>query len=151
MRPARARRLSATRGQREETIAVHPPFYLVPCHASQQALRLFSGSAERLDPDSPDMNSTTRARIEARDASMRLLNQITSWVAFGALAGVAVLGGIAAATIPGTASSTQGSGGASTSSSSGNSSSSTSTSDLQASRGVSSSSSTPVVVSGGSR
>lgn len=113
------------------------------------------------------MNGNTRARIEARDAALRLINRITTWVSVGAVAGVAALGGIAAATIPGTASSSSPSQkSASTNATSAPASNSTSTSTtttasgssttsssgLRSSTGVSSApSSTPVVVSGGSR
>jgi hypothetical protein len=104
------------------------------------------------------MESTkpAEARIWARDRALSLLNNITTYVAFAAVAGVGIFGTVSALTIPGvSASSSSGataSAAASTSSDSTSSSESSSTSTgLSASSGsVSSSSSAPVAVSGGS-
>src|SRR5258708_5297270 len=96
------------------------------------------------------------ARIRARDRALSLLNNITTYVAFGAVAGVGIFGTVSALTIPGaSASSSSGataSATTSTSSDSSSSSASNSTSSgLSASVGsVSSASSAPVAVSGGS-
>lgn len=86
------------------------------------------------------------SRIRARDAATRMLNRITAGVAFGAIAGIGLVGAVSAYTIPGVVSSTQGAtAGASTSSGS------TSSSALQSSStSVSSSSGSGVAVSGGS-
>ena len=80
-------------------------------------------------------------RIRARDAATRMLNRITAGVAFGAIAGVGLVGAVSAYTIPGVVSSTQGA----------TASASTSSSALQSpSTSVSSSSGSGVAVSGGS-
>ena len=97
-------------------------------------------------------NMTDR-RIEAREAATRLLNRLTAGLAFGAIAGVGILGTVSANMIPGTATTTSGAT-ASTSTGSG-STASTSTGDtstgVQASpTPVSSASSSGVAVSGGS-
>lgn len=90
-------------------------------------------------------NSTIEARTRARDAAARLLNRITAGVAFGALAGVALVGAVSAYTIPGLVSDSSGAT-ASTTTSSGSTSS-----GLQSSTGgVSSSTASGVAVSGGS-
>ena len=47
---------------------------------------------------------TTDKRIQARDAATRTLNRLTARLAFGAIAGVGVLGAVSAYTIPGMAS-----------------------------------------------
>ena len=94
----------------------------------------------------------TDKRILARDAATRTLNRLTAGLAFGAVAGVGLLGAVSAYTIPGTAATSSGAT-ASTATSSGTTSSSTGTSStgLQASpTPVSSSSSSGVAVSGGS-
>ena len=49
---------------------------------------------------------TTDARIQARDAALRLLNRLTAGVAFAAVAGVGILGLVSAETYPGNSSST---------------------------------------------
>ena len=93
------------------------------------------------------------ARIRARDNALSLLNNITTYVAFAAVAGVGIFGTVSALTIPGVAasSSTGATASAATSTSSDSSSSSSSSSGLSSSSGsVSSSSSSPVAVSGGS-
>ena len=91
----------------------------------------------------------TDKRIRARDAATRTLNRLTAGLAFGAVAGVGLLGAVSAYTIPGTAATSSGAT-ASTATSSGTTSTSTS-SGLQASpTPVSSSSSSGVAVSGGS-
>ncbi len=93
------------------------------------------------------------ARILARDRALWLLNNITAYVAFAAVAGVGIFGTVSALTIPGvSASSSSGAtASAATSTSSDSSSSSSSTSGLSSSSGsVSSSSSSGVAVSGGS-
>ena len=100
-----------------------------------------------------ESKNTTDKRIQARDAATRMLNRLTAGLAFGAIAGVGILGMVSAYTIPGTAITTSGAT-ASTSTSSG-STSSTSTgatsSGVQASpTPVNSSSSSGVAVSGGS-
>ena len=94
--------------------------------------------------------NTTAKRIQSRNAATRMLNRLTAGLAFGAVAGVGILGAVSAYTIPGTASSTGAT--ASTTTSSGTTSTSTSTSTgLQASpTPVSPSSSSGVAVSGGS-
>ena len=84
-------------------------------------------------------------RIRARDTAIRMLNRITAGVAFGAIAGVGLVGAVSAYTIPGVVSSTQGA------TASVSTSGSTSSSALQSSStSVSSSSSSGVAVSGGS-
>jgi hypothetical protein len=90
------------------------------------------------------------ARIRARDRALSLLNNVTAYVAFAAVAGVGIFGTVSALTIPGvSASSTTGATASSTTSTS--SSSSSASSGLTSSAGsVSASSSTPVAVSGGS-
>jgi hypothetical protein len=90
-------------------------------------------------------NSTSDARIHARDAAARLLNRITAGVAFGAVAGVGLLGVVSAYTVPGIVSDSSGAT-ASTSTSSG----STSTGLQSSTGGVSSSTGSGVAVSGGS-
>ncbi len=101
------------------------------------------------------MESTkaAEARIRARDRALSLLNNITAYVAFAAVAGVGIFGTVSALTIPGaSASSSAGAtASAATSTSSDSSSSSSATSGLSSSSGsVSSSSSSAVAVSGGS-
>lgn len=93
----------------------------------------------------------TDKRIRARDAANRMLSRLTAGLAFGAVAGVGLLGAVSAHTIPRTAATSTGAI-ASTSTSSGSTSTSTSTSTgLQASpTPVSSSSRSGVAVSGGS-
>jgi len=87
----------------------------------------------------------TDKRIQARDAATRTLNRLTAGLAFGAVAGVGLLGAVSAYTIPGTATTSSGAT-ASTSTSTG-----TSSTGLQASpTPVSSSSGSGVAVSGGS-
>ncbi len=93
------------------------------------------------------------ARIQARDRALSLLNNITAYVAFAAVAGVGIFGTVSALTIPGvSASSSAGAtASAATSTSSDSSSSTLSSSGLSSSSGsVSSSSSSGVAVSGGS-
>jgi hypothetical protein len=90
-------------------------------------------------------NGTNETRVRARDAAARMLNRITAGVAFGALAGVGLLGVVSAYTIPGLASESSGAT-ASTSTSSG----STSTGLQSSTGGVSSSTGSGVAVSGGS-
>jgi len=93
------------------------------------------------------------ARIRARDRALSRLNNITTYVAFAAVAGVGIFGTVSALTIPGvSASSSSGAtASATTSTSSDSSSSSSSSSGLSSSSGsVSSSSSSGVAVSGGS-
>ncbi len=104
------------------------------------------------------MESTkpAEARIWARDRALSLLNNITTYVAFAAVAGVGIFGTVSALTIPGVSASSSGaiaSTAASTSSdsSSSSTSSSSSSSGLSSSSGSMSSSSTSgVAVSGGS-
>jgi hypothetical protein len=97
-------------------------------------------------------NMTDR-RIEAREAATRLLNRLTAGLAFGAIAGVGILGTVSAYAIPGTATTTSGAT-ASTSTGSGSTASTstgaTSTGVQASPTPVSSSSSSGVVVSGGS-
>ena len=90
-------------------------------------------------------NSTDETRIRARDAAARMLNRITAGVAFGAVAGVGVLGVVSAYANPGIASDSSGAT-ASTSTSTG----STSTGLQSSTGGVSSSTGSGVAVSGGS-
>jgi len=96
-------------------------------------------------------NMTDR-RIEAREAATRLLNRLTAGLAFGAIAGVGILGTVSANMIPGTAT-TSGTT-ASTSTSSGSiastSTGATSTGVQASPTPVSSASSSGVAVSGGS-
>ena len=103
------------------------------------------------------MESTkpAEARIRARDRALSLLNNITTYVAFAAVAGVGIFGTVSALTIPGGSASSSGATAttaASTSSDSTTSSSSNSSSSgLSTSSGsVGSSSSAGVAVSGGS-
>jgi hypothetical protein len=104
------------------------------------------------------MESTkpAEARIRARDRALSLLNNITTYVAFAAVAGVGIFGTVSALTIPGVSASSSGataSTAASTSSDSttASDSSSSSSNGLSTSSGsVSSSSSSGVAVSGGS-
>jgi hypothetical protein len=90
-------------------------------------------------------NATNETRIGARDAAARMLNCITAGVAFGAVAGVGLLGLVSAYTVPGIGSDSSGAT-ASTSTSSG----STSTGLQSSTGGVSSSTGSGVAVSGGS-
>lgn len=78
------------------------------------------------------------SRIKARDAGFRMLNRITAGVAFGAVAGVGLLGVVSAHTTPGVTSSSTAS------------TASTSTGVQSSATSVSSSSSSGVAVSGGS-
>jgi hypothetical protein len=90
-------------------------------------------------------DNMTDKRIQARDAATRTLNRLTAGLAFGAVAGVGLLGAVSAYTIPGSATASTGAT-ASTSTSTGSSST-----GLQASpTPVSSSSGSGVAVSGGS-
>lgn len=50
----------------------------------------------------------TDKRIQARDAATRMLNRMTAGLAFGAIAGVGLLGAVGAYTIPGTAATSSG-------------------------------------------
>ena len=95
--------------------------------------------------------NTTDKRIQARDSATRMLNRLTAGLAFGAVAGVGLLGAVSAYTIPGTVATSTGAT-ASTSTSSGTTSTSTgTTSGLgSSSTSVGSSSSSGVTVSGGS-
>jgi len=93
------------------------------------------------------MEDTTKGRVQARDAAMRLLNRLTVGVAFSAIAGVGVLGLVSAQTIPGTTSTASST---TTSSSTPSTSTSSSSSLGSSSTPVSSSSSSGVAVSGGS-
>ena len=90
-------------------------------------------------------DNSTDKRIRARDAASRTLNRLTAGLAFGAVAGVGILGAVSAATIPGTTAASMGAT-ASTVTASG-----TPSTGLHASpTPVTSSSSSGVVVSGGS-
>jgi hypothetical protein len=94
----------------------------------------------------------TDKRIQARDAATRTLNRLTAGLAFGAVAGVGLLGAVSAYTLPGTTTTSSGAT-ASSSTSSGTTSTATGTTStgLQAApTQVSSSSGTGVAVSGGS-
>jgi hypothetical protein len=92
-----------------------------------------------------ESDNMTDKRIRARDRATRTLNRLTAGLAFGAVAGVGLLGAVSAYTIPGTAGTSSGAT-ASTSTSTG-----TSSTGLQASpTPVSSSSGSGVAVSGGS-
>lgn len=87
--------------------------------------------------------SATDKRIRARDAATRMLNRMTAGLAFGAIAGVGLLGAVSAYTIPGTATASSG---ATASTATG-----TSATGIQGSTTtVGSSSSSGVAVSGGS-
>ena len=88
--------------------------------------------------------NTTAKRIQARNAANMMLNRLTAGLAFGAVAGVGILGAVSAYTILGTAATTSGAT-ASTSTST-----STSTGLQSSSTSVGSSSSSGVAVSGGS-
>ena len=52
--------------------------------------------------------NTTDKRIQARDSATRMLNRLTAGLAFGAVAGVGILGALSAYTIPGTTSTSSG-------------------------------------------
>jgi hypothetical protein len=94
----------------------------------------------------------TDQRIQARDSATRMLNRLTAGLAFGAVAGVGILGAVSAYNMPGTTSTSTGAT-ASTATSSGTTSTSTGSTStgLQASpTPVSSSSGSGVAVSGGS-
>jgi hypothetical protein len=95
------------------------------------------------------METNTKGRIQARDAAMRLLNRITVGVAFGAVAGVGLLGAVSAQTVPGTTSTSSSTTSAPTSSSPASTSASN-PSLGSPSTPVASSSSSGVAVSGGS-
>ncbi len=92
------------------------------------------------------------ARITARDAGIGRLNELTTWIAVGAVAAVGIFAITAAETIPGKASSTQG---PSTSGAQTGTSTSTGTSFFDRHHGdsatISSSSGPGLVVTGGSR
>ena len=93
------------------------------------------------------------ARILARDRALSLLNNITTYVAFAAVAGVGILGTVSALTIPGVSAPSSSSATASATTSTPPDSSSTSSSSsvlAPSSASVSSSSSSGVAVSGGS-
>jgi hypothetical protein len=92
-----------------------------------------------------ETDNSRETRIHARDAAVRMLNRVTAAVAFGAVAGVGLLGAVSAITIPGIATYASGAT-ASTTTSSGSSS----TGLQSSSGGVSSSSGSGVAVSGGS-
>jgi len=92
---------------------------------------------------------TQQTRIREREAAFRLLNRITTGIAFGSVGAVAALGIVTANTIPGTPWSSQ-TAGASTSSAVASSASGTSSSGTASSSGVTSTSSQAVAVSGGS-
>ena len=98
------------------------------------------------------MESATEKRIRARDAATRMLNRLTAGLAFGAIAGVGILGTVSAYTIPGNSTASSGAT-ASTATNSGSTSSTsgTSTSGVQASpTPLTSTSGSGVAVSGGS-
>jgi len=95
------------------------------------------------------METNTKGRIQARDAAMCLLNRITVGVAFGAVAGVGLLGAVSAQTVPGTTSTSSSTTSAPTSSSPASTSASN-PSLGSPSTPVASSSSSGVAVSGGS-
>ena len=90
-------------------------------------------------------DNMTDKRIRARERATRTLNRLTAGLAFGAVAGVGLLGAVSAYTIPGIVSDSSGAT-ASTSTSSG----STSTGLQSSTGGVSSSTGSGVAVSGGS-
>jgi len=91
------------------------------------------------------MERAADKRILARDAATRMLNRLTAGLAFGAIAGVGILGAVSAYTIPGNANTSSGAT-ATTSTSSG-----TTSTGVQASPSpVTSSSGSGVAVSGGS-
>ncbi len=92
-----------------------------------------------------ERDHTNDMRIRVRDSATRTLNRLTAVVAFGAIAGVAVLGVAGSYTVSGTTSSALGAT-ASTSTTSGT----TSNALQSSSTSVGSSSSTGVAVSGGS-
>ena len=84
------------------------------------------------------------SRIKARDRALSLLNRVTAGIAFASLAGVGIFGIISEMTIPGVSA-------LSSTASAAGSTTATSSSGLQPSSGtVTSSSSSPVAVSGGS-
>jgi hypothetical protein len=70
-------------------------------HMNHPATRAIVGTMQNDQANDP--------RIRARDAATRMLNRITAGVAFGAIAGVGLVGAVSAYTIPGVVSSTQGS------------------------------------------
>jgi len=99
-----------------------------------------------MQADFQDMDRLTQSRMLARDAGLRLLNRLTTGIALAAVAALGVLTAVSAYSNPGTTT---------TPSSAATSSSSASTftpSGLQSSTTpTTSSSGTPVAVSGGSR
>lgn len=91
------------------------------------------------------MDGITRSRMQARDVALRQLNRLTTGIALGALAALGVLSAISAYTIPGTATTS------STAATASTGASSLTPSGLQpSSTPATSSSGTPVAVSGGS-
>jgi hypothetical protein len=97
------------------------------------------------------MGQAIQDRIRARDSAVRLLNRLTTAVAFTAVGGVALLSVVSAHTAPGTATTTGASGSTSSPGSAASTSPGTSASGFQQSTTpVSSSASRGVAVSGGS-
>jgi hypothetical protein len=95
-----------------------------------------------------ETNDTTRDRVRARDAAMRLLNRLTTGAAVSALVGVGLFGAVSAYTIPGTKTSSTAV--ASTTATSTSTSTSTSSGLQTSTTPVTSSTSSGVAVSGGS-
>jgi hypothetical protein len=92
-----------------------------------------------MQADFHDMEGMTQSRMHARDAGLRLLNRLTTGIALAAVGALGVLTAVSAYTIPGTTT---------TPSSAATSSASTITPSTTP---ITSSSGTPIVVSGGSR
>jgi hypothetical protein len=92
-----------------------------------------------------ESENITNGRIHARDAATRMLHRLTAGLAFGAIAGVGILGAVSASTIPGTTATSSGA-----TASTSMPSSTTSTGVPASPTPVSSSSGSGVVVSGGS-
>jgi hypothetical protein len=93
---------------------------------------------------------STEAPVRVRELAIDRLNELTTWIAVGALAALSVFAVIAAETIPGKASSSQSTTTASTGSSTSTSSSSFGHHHHRDSSTISASSGPPVVVTGGS-
>jgi hypothetical protein len=94
-----------------------------------------------MQADFHDMEGMTQSRMHARDAGLRLLNRLTTGIALAAVGALGVLTAVSAYTIPGTT----------TAPSSAATSSSSASTITPSTTPITSSSGTPIVVSGGSR
>ena len=96
-------------------------------------------------------HESMRAKVNARDAALRLMNRLTAGVVFGAVAGLGLAGYTAAATHPGSTTSSSATSTSSASASTTTSGSASSSTGLQSpSTSVGSTSSSGHTVSGGS-